>query len=183
MGIRAPLPDWSTLHVCEQAEYEGKLVDRKFVDSIADVLAAGWRPTSASSMPGRGHPPPEGRHERRHPRAWRTQFPDRILGTPISENAFVGLGAGMAMDGRFRPVVEFMYPDFLWVAADQVFNQAGKARHMFGGELAVPLVLRTKVRDGQRLRLAAPDGPGRHLRDGAGLADHRPFDAVRLRRA
>jgi 2-oxoisovalerate dehydrogenase E1 component len=49
------------------------------------------------------------------------------------------------MDGRFRPVVEFMYPDFLWVAADQLFNQVGKARHMFGGDIDVPLVLRTKV--------------------------------------
>jgi 2-oxoisovalerate dehydrogenase E1 component len=38
-----------------------------------------------------------------------------------------------------------MYPDFLWVAADQVFNQIGKARHMFGGRNPVPLVLRTKV--------------------------------------
>ena len=71
--------------------------------------------------------------------------PDRVLGTPISENAFAGLGLGMALDGRFRPVVEFMYPDFLWVAADQVFNQIGKARHMFGGHANVPLVLRTKV--------------------------------------
>lgn len=73
------------------------------------------------------------------------RFPDRVLGTPISENAFVGLGGGIAMDGRFRPIVEFMYPDFLWVAADQVFNQIGKARHMFGGDIDMPLVLRTKV--------------------------------------
>jgi 2-oxoisovalerate dehydrogenase E1 component len=71
--------------------------------------------------------------------------PDRVLGTPISENAFAGLGAGIALDGRYRPVVEFMYPDFLWVAADQVFNQIGKARHMFGGNNEMPLVLRTKV--------------------------------------
>jgi 2-oxoisovalerate dehydrogenase E1 component len=42
-------------------------------------------------------------------------------------------------------MVEFMYPDFMWVAADQVFNQIGKARHMFGGTSAMPLVLRTKV--------------------------------------
>ncbi|OYO07790.1 alpha-ketoacid dehydrogenase subunit alpha/beta [Enemella evansiae] len=70
---------------------------------------------------------------------------DRILGTPISENGFMGLAGGLAMDGRYRPVVEFMYPDFLWVAADQVFNQVGKARHMFGGENPMPLVLRTKV--------------------------------------
>src|SRR5580693_9286756 len=73
------------------------------------------------------------------------KFPGRVLGTPISENAFAGLGGGLALDGRFRPVVEFMYPDFLWVAADQVFNQIGKARHMFGGRNPVPLVLRTKV--------------------------------------
>jgi 2-oxoisovalerate dehydrogenase E1 component len=73
------------------------------------------------------------------------RFPDRCLGTPISENAFTGLAAGMAADGRVRPVIEFMYPDFMWVAADQVFNQIGKFRHMFGGESAMPLVLRTKV--------------------------------------
>ena len=54
-------------------------------------------------------------------------------------------GGGIALDGRFRPVVEFMYADFMWVAADQLFNQIGKARHMFGGENDVPLVLRSKV--------------------------------------
>jgi 2-oxoisovalerate dehydrogenase E1 component len=70
---------------------------------------------------------------------------DQVLGTPISENAFAGVGGGLALDGRFRPVIELMYPDFLWVAADQIFNQIGKARHMFGGEGAVPLILRTKV--------------------------------------
>lgn len=90
------------------------------------------------------------------------KYPNRILGTPISENAFAGLGGGMALDGRYRPVVEFMYPDFLWVAADQVFNQIGKARHMFGGQNPVPLVLRTKV--------AMGSGYGsQHLMDPAGI--------------
>jgi len=89
-------------------------------------------------------------------------FPDRVLGTPISENAFAGLGGGLALDGRFVPVIEFMYPDFLWVAADQVFNQIGKARHMFGGQNPVPLVLRTKV--------AMGSGYGsQHLMDPAGI--------------
>jgi 2-oxoisovalerate dehydrogenase E1 component len=73
------------------------------------------------------------------------KYPDRVLGTPISENAFTGLGGGIALDGRYKPVVEFMYADFMWVAADQLFNQVGKARHMFGGDNAVPLVLRSKV--------------------------------------
>src|SRR5690606_15218745 len=88
--------------------------------------------------------------------------PDRVIGTPISENGFFGLAGGMALDGRFRPVVEFMYPDFIWVAADQVFNQIGKARHMFGGNNTVPLVLRTKV--------AMGSGYGsQHLMDPAGI--------------
>jgi len=108
------------------------------------------------------------------------------LGTPISENAFVGLGGGMAMDGRFKPVVEFMYPDFVWVAADQVFNQIGKARHMFGGAFAMPLVLRTKV--------AMGTGYGaQHSMDPAGIfatspgwriaAASTPFDYVGLMNA
>jgi len=90
------------------------------------------------------------------------KYPGRILGTPISENAFAGLGGGMAMDGRFRPVIEFMYADFMWVAADQIFNQIGKARHMFGGTHDIPVVLRTKV--------AMGSGYGsQHLMDPAGV--------------
>ncbi len=73
------------------------------------------------------------------------RFPDRVLGTPISENAFAGLAGGIALDGRYRPVVEFMYADFMWVAADQLFNQIAKARHMYGGSGGMPLVLRSKV--------------------------------------
>jgi 2-oxoisovalerate dehydrogenase E1 component len=110
-------------------------------------------------------------------------FPDRVLGTPISENAFAGLGGGMALDGRFRPVVEFMYADFMWVAADQLFNQVAKARHMFGGDSSVPFVLRSK--------LAAGTGYGsQHSMDPAGIlttapglrvvAPSTPFDYVGL---
>lgn len=73
------------------------------------------------------------------------RFPDRVLGTPISENAFAGAAGGMAATGRARPIVEFMFADFILVAADQLFNQVGKLRHMFGGDEGVPLVLRVKV--------------------------------------
>ena len=94
-------------------------------------------------------------------------YPGRVLGTPISENAFAGLAGGLALDGRFRPIVEFMYADFTWVAADQVFNQIGKARHMFGGDNAIPLVLRTKV--------AMGSGYGsQHLMDPAGIFSTSP---------
>lgn len=92
---------------------------------------------------------------------------DRVIGTPISENGFFGLAGGIAQDGRFRPVVEFMYPDFMWVAADQVFNQVGKARHMFGNNNTMPLVLRTKV--------AMGSGYGsQHLMDPAGVFATQP---------
>ena len=116
-------------------------------------------------------------------RGLKDAFPDRILGTPISENAFAGLGGGIALDGRFRPVVEFMYADFMWVAADQLFNQIAKARHMFGGDGAVPFVLRSKV--------AMGTGYGsQHSMDPAGIfatapgwrivAPSTPFDYVGL---
>ncbi|MGB2960558.1 MAG: transketolase C-terminal domain-containing protein, partial [Bacteroidota bacterium] len=72
------------------------------------------------------------------------RFPDRVLNTPIAEAGFTGLGLGAAMSGM-RPVVEIMFPDFSLVAADQLFNQIGKARHMYGNTTDLPLVVRTRV--------------------------------------
>ena len=65
----------------------------------------------------------------------------RVRNTPISESAIVGAGVGAASAG-LRPVVELMYMDFIYVAADQLFNQAAKVRYMFGGKAKVPLVVR-----------------------------------------
>ncbi len=75
------------------------------------------------------------------------KYPDRVLNMPISEGGFMGLGLGMAMSG-LPTVVEIMFPDFTFVAADQVFNQAAKARHMYGNTTDLPLVLRTRVATG-----------------------------------
>lgn len=72
------------------------------------------------------------------------RFPGRIVNMPISENGFCGLAAGMASMG-LRPVVELMYSDFFMVAGDQLFNQIGKMRHLFGGTHEVPVVLRCRV--------------------------------------
>ncbi len=80
-------------------------------------------------------------------RGIRERFPDRLFATPICENGFTGLAVGGALNG-LRPVVEIMYPDFCLVAADQLFNQAAKVRHMFGGEHALPLVVRSRVSAG-----------------------------------
>jgi len=106
-----------------------------------------------------------------------------VLGTPISENAFTGLGGGVALDGRFRPVVEFMYADFMWVAADQLFNQIGKARHMFGGAGKVPFVLRSKVAMGTGYGSQHSMDPAGVFAAAAGwriVAPSTPFDYVGL---
>jgi pyruvate dehydrogenase E1 component beta subunit len=66
---------------------------------------------------------------------------ERVRNTPISENTFVGAGVGAASVGM-RPVVELMYMDFLYLAMDQVLNQAAKIRYMFGGKVKVPMVIR-----------------------------------------
>jgi acetoin:2,6-dichlorophenolindophenol oxidoreductase subunit beta len=69
--------------------------------------------------------------------------PERVRNAPISEAAIVGAGIGAAMQGM-RPVVEIMYEDFLTLAAEQVINQAAKHRYMSGGQLKVPLTIRTQ---------------------------------------
>ncbi len=68
---------------------------------------------------------------------------DRLLDTPISEAGIVGAAVGAAMAG-LRPVVELMYVDFLGLTMDQLANQAAKIRYMFGGQIGVPMVLRTQ---------------------------------------
>ncbi|WP_066688613.1 alpha-ketoacid dehydrogenase subunit beta [Christensenella intestinihominis] len=67
----------------------------------------------------------------------------RVLDTPISESAIVGLAVGAAMTG-LRPVVELSYVDFIGVAFDQILNQAAKIRYMYGGMVSLPLVIRTQ---------------------------------------
>lgn len=69
--------------------------------------------------------------------------PERLIDTPISEAGIVGAAVGAAMTG-LRPVAELMYVDFLGLALDQLANQAAKIRYMFGGQIGVPMVLRTQ---------------------------------------
>ena len=74
---------------------------------------------------------------------------DRVLDTPISESAFIGAAAGAAATG-LRPVAELMFVDFMGVCFDQIFNQAGKFRYMFGGKAVTPMVVRTMYGAGFR---------------------------------
>jgi pyruvate dehydrogenase E1 component beta subunit len=67
--------------------------------------------------------------------------PTRVIDTPISENAFAGIGVGAAMTG-LRPIVEFMSFNFSFVAADQIISHACKMHYMSGGRFSVPMVFR-----------------------------------------
>jgi pyruvate dehydrogenase E1 component beta subunit len=73
--------------------------------------------------------------------------PERIIDTPISENSFSNIAVGAAMAG-YRPVVEFMFSDFITVAFDAIANQAAKQRFMLGGQVQVPVVFRTPAGSG-----------------------------------
>jgi 2-oxoisovalerate dehydrogenase E1 component len=182
-GLRGDLSEFKGARLEEQDTFSGKLADDvRFIDIVADVMARRMEVDDRIVILGEDiHRLKGGTNGAT--RGLSTQFPDRVLGTPISENAFTGIAGGMAADGRVIPVIEFMYPDFMWVAADQVFNQIGKARHMFGGDSDMPLVLRTKV--------AMGTGYGsQHSMDPAGLfatapgwrivAPSTPFDYVGL---
>ena len=73
--------------------------------------------------------------------------PDRVIDTPIAENSFSNMAVGAAMAG-YRPVVEFMFSDFISVAFDAIVNQAAKQRFMLGGQVQVPVVFRTPAGSG-----------------------------------
>jgi len=182
VGIRGDLGELEGSRYEEEDSFSGELGERRFIDVVSDVMGRRMEEDSSIVVIGEDVDGLKGGTNGATRRALE-KFPDRVLGTPISENAFAGMGGGMALDGRFRPVVEFMYADFMWVAADQIFNQIAKARHMFGGDSAVPLVLRSK--------LAAGTGYGsQHSMDPAGVlttapglrvvAPSNPFDYVGL---
>lgn len=185
VGLRGDASELNGLRTEEEATFKGVLQDRKFIDVVADVMDRRMQTDPGVVVLGEDvHRLKGGTNGAT--RGLKDKYPDRVLGTPISENAFAGLGGGLAMDGRYKPVVEFMYPDFMWVAADQVFNQIGKARHMFGGDIDMPLVLRSKV--------AMGTGYGsQHSMDPAGIfatspgwrivAPSTPFDYVGLMNA
>ncbi|MGZ4724526.1 MAG: alpha-ketoacid dehydrogenase subunit beta [Ilumatobacteraceae bacterium] len=76
--------------------------------------------------------------------------PERIRDTPLSESAFVGAGIGAAIGGM-RPIVEIMTVNFSLLALDQIINNAATLRHMSGGQVGVPLVIRMTTGGGRQL--------------------------------
>ncbi len=73
---------------------------------------------------------------------------ERIINTPMSESALVGVAAGCALGGM-RPIVEIMFMDFLTLCMDQLLNHAAKYRYISNGQLKVPLVIRTAAGGGK----------------------------------
>ena len=181
-GVRGDMSEFDGVRYEEKEDHSGEVVERKFIDLVSGVMGRRMETDDRIFVIG------EDVHKLRGGTNGATKglaekFPDRIIGTPITEGGFAGLAGGVAADGHFRPVVEFMYADFIYVAADQVFNQIAKMRHMFGGDLPVPLVLRAKV--------AAKSGYGsQHSMDPSGLftqfpgwrivAPSTPYDYVGL---
>ncbi|MGY1808504.1 thiamine pyrophosphate-dependent enzyme [Blastococcus sp. SYSU D00669] len=185
VGVRGDLSEFAGARFADTGDPAVEVREQKFIEAVAAVMNRRMETDERVVVMGEDvHRLNGGTNGAT--RGLKDRFPDRILGTPISENAFAGLGGGIAVDGRFRPVVEFMYADFMWVAADQLFNQIGKARHMFGGTGPVPFVLRSKV--------AMGTGYGsQHSMDPAGIfatnpgwrivAPTTPFDYVGLMNA
>jgi pyruvate/2-oxoglutarate/acetoin dehydrogenase E1 component len=72
------------------------------------------------------------------------RFPDRVINTPIAELGFFGVATGAAIMGM-RPIVDVQYGDFLFLASDQIVNNAAKLRYMSGGQIMTPMVMRAPV--------------------------------------
>ena len=98
--------------------------------------------------------------------------PERVMDTPISEPGFTGIGLGAALTGM-RPVVDIMFGDFLFLALDQIANQAAKVHYMSGGKLKAPIVIRTTM--GATRRSAAQHSQSLHA-----LVSHIPGLKVAL---
>jgi pyruvate dehydrogenase E1 component beta subunit len=73
--------------------------------------------------------------------------PERVIDTPISETAFIGLAIGAAVEGM-RPIAELMFADFMGVCLDQIYNHMAKIHFESGGNVRVPMVLTTAVGGG-----------------------------------
>lgn len=146
-GIRGDLSELAGIPQRELEEVApGAMTNMKFVDTIPLATLSNMRRDERVFVLG------EDVHRLRGGTAGATrgiidEFPDRLVATPIAENGFTGLAIGAALNGM-RPIVEIMYPDFCLVAADQLFNQAAKVRHMFGGGFPCPLVVRSRVSAG-----------------------------------
>ncbi|MBD3346392.1 MAG: hypothetical protein GF401_15170 [Chitinivibrionales bacterium] len=141
-GIRSTGDEFSGISFSQKSDF-AEWEKMKYSDAIASVTRR-WIETDPNSFVMGEEVANFGGGAYQATKGLPAEYPDRIRNTPISEAGFVGLGLGAAMTGM-RPIVEIMFCDFSLVAADQLFNQIGKARHMYGNTTDIPLVVRTRV--------------------------------------
>ena len=113
---------------------------------------------------------------------WKKHGDKRVVDTPISEAAFVGMGVGAAMLG-LRPVLELMFWSFAYVAFDQIVNNAGCIRYMSGGLINLPVVIRGPANAGTSVGATHSHTPENFLANVPGLKVVAPataFDAKGL---
>ncbi len=113
---------------------------------------------------------------------WERFGSKRVIDTPISEAAFLGLGVGAAMMG-LRPVVELMFWSFAYVGFDQIINNAGCMRYMSGGLINVPMVIRGPANGGTNVGATHSHTPENFLANTPGLkvvSPATPYDATGL---
>lgn len=181
-GSRGDLSEFSDARYLEEEAYAGNIGEQRFSETIAMTLAHNMTQDPRILIMG---------EDIQHLRGGTNgatkglvdAFPGRVIGTPIAELGFLGMACGMAIEGSLRPIVEFMYADFIWVAADQIINQVGKARQMYGGHDPVPLVLRTKIAIGTGYGSQHSMDPAGFFTTSPGwriVAPRTPFDYVGL---
>lgn len=143
-GILGDLSELNGLRQLDHADIPSIQTERvKFITAASETLAAAMARDPRIIVMG------EDVHQMRGGVSGFTKgalerWPDRVLPMPIAENGFTGVALGAALNG-LRPVVEIMFGDFCFNAADQIAHGAGKVRHMFGGGFPVPLVMRARV--------------------------------------
>jgi len=143
-GIRGDLSELNGARFLEATDVpQGRRRPVKYIQAVADVLVRNMERDPTIVVMG------EDIHRLRGGVSGSTKgvmerFESRVFATPICENGFVGMAMGAALNG-LRPVVDIMFGDFSLPAADQLFNQIGKVRHMFGGGFPVRVVVRCRV--------------------------------------
>lgn len=143
-GILGDLSELAGARMLDHADLAGVVTERaKFVTVASETLAAAMDRDPRIIVMG------EDVHQLRggvsgFTRGALERWPGRVLPMPIAENGFTGVALGAALNG-LRPVVEIMFGDFCFTAADQIAHGVSKVRHMFGSGFPVPLVMRVRV--------------------------------------
>ena len=180
VGLRSGGSELAGLRYQEASEHAGERVERKFVDAVADVLDRRMETDPGVVVLGEDvHRLKGGTNGAT--RGLKDKYPDACW-APRSPRTPSPAWAAAWPDGRYRPIVEFMYPDFMGAAADQVFNQIGRPATCSAATSTCPSCCAPRSRWARAMARSTRWTRGRHLRHRAWLAHRGPVHALRLRR-